>query len=343
LIEPAVDHLTEQVQTDLVTGRLDRCEVTLRTLCDAGLLGQTQRELKIQLKRCYNICEAVEQSNYTVAIRDLRLLAQVIPDAVWVGEIVDSVQRCLENVERVKASPFGLLNQAVGGAVKSQPFADAASRASNYVAPRNRFDCQLKPNGPALKSVRSILQVDQLGCLMIVEGDVCSIGGATSRRCDVSLQTEGVNDQVLVCRDGEDYFASSATAFFVNDILAQKHLLTDGDTIHVGSRGRLKFSQPVPASTTAILHLTGSKLKRRDIRSIVLVGDAVVFGQRRGHFRLPAGQSSVILRSQAERPGNFLIHPKGSQEHRLLSPGNALQISDCHFTLESTESTGGVL
>ena len=342
LIEPAVKHLTDQVQADLVTGRLDRCEATLRTLSDAGLLGQTQRELKNQLQRCYNICAAVEQSDYTAAIRDLRLLAQVIPNADWVGQIVDSVQQCLENVERVKASPFGLLNQPVGGPMKGQPFADAIGRAAEPAALRNRFDCQLKPSRSPLKSIRSILQVDQLGSLMIVEGDVCSIGGATSRRCDVSLQTDGVNDQVLVCRDGEDYFASSATAFFVNDILAQKHLLTDGDTIHVGSRGRLKFAQPVPASTTAILHITGSKLKRRDVRSIVLLADAIVFGRRRGHFRLPDGQASVILRSQAERPGEFLIHQQGSQDCQMLSTGDSLKINDCHFALESTESTGGV-
>jgi hypothetical protein len=104
----------------------------------------------------------------------------------------------------------------------------------------------------------------------------------------------------------------------------------------------LKFAQPIPASTTAILHITGSKLKRRDIRSVVLVGDAVVFGQGRGHFRLPGGQRSVILQSQANQPGEFLIHQKGSQDHRLLSQGDALQINDCHFALESTESTGGV-
>jgi hypothetical protein len=87
----------------------------------------------------------------------------------------------------------------------------------------------------------------------------------------------------------------------------------------------------------------GSKLKRRDVRSIVLLGDAIVFGRRRGHFRLPNGQSSVILRSQAERPGEFLIHQQGSQDCQMLSTGDSLKINDCHFALESTESTGGVL
>ena len=98
----------------------------------------------------------------------------------------------------------------------------------------------------------------------------------------------------------------------------------------------------MPASTTAILQITGSKLKRRDVRSIVLLGDAIVFGRRRGHFRLSSGEPAVIVRKSLDSPGELLIHQHGSQDHQLLSAGDSVRINDSHFALESAESTGGI-
>jgi len=341
-IETAVQQMTAKATSDLVSGRLDRCESTLRSLFDADLAGTVEQELKLQLQRCYNVNRAVEQSQYGDAIRELRLLAQVIPDAAWVESTIQSLQVCLESVEQIKSGPFGLLQRPAAVSVKQVKAADVLdwNQKSHYVSKPIRKDRFQKNESPA--AVGSVLQVDHLGSLLLIQGDVVSFGGATTSGCDVAIQTDGVKDRILICRDGEDYFAVSNTPFFVNELLADRHLLVDGDTVHVGVRGRLKFTKPMPVSSSAVLQITGSKLKRRDVRSVVLFEDAVVFGSRVGHFRLPDVGSPLILRPVADSKGQFLLHQKGSSDRQLLNDGISLEMNDCHFALASIQTMGGV-
>lgn len=342
LVGPSLQHVIERGRADLVLGNLDRCESALRMLEGAGLLGPSQQELKLLLERCYNVRGAVELSDYGEALRELKLLARKLPDAAWIKEMIDSVQVCLDKVEGVKAGPFGLLQQA-GRSYPASNRKMVPVRSNESLLMKNHLgDSEFSPKAN-MAAMRSVLQVDQLGSLLLVQGDLCSVGAATAKRCDVVLQTEGTKDQILICRDGEDYFASSRTAFFVNDLLAERHLLEHGDTIHVGKRGRLKYLRPVAASSTAILQINGSKMKRRDIRAIVLVDDAIMFGQNRGHFRLPSFQPPIILRAAMNSEGDFLIHQKGQSEHQLLRQDSSMQINDCQFALSSTRNTGGTI
>ena len=343
MLEPAITALTDRAAADLVAGHLDRCQSTLATLNEAGFRGTAQQELKAQLGRCYNVRRAVERSDYVEASRELKLLARKIPDATWIDEMLASVQLCLDHVESVKAGPFGLLD------LPTFSRSPAANRSAQPIAaaPMRSYKSSFMNNTPSdndplhdygLTTVRSILQVDHLGSLLLVQGDLCSVGSATASNCDVTLQTDGSKDRIVICRDGEDYFASSQKAFSVNDLSAKRHLLNHGDTIHVGKRGRLKFSQPVAASSTAILQISGSKMKRRDIRAIVLFDDAIMFGRGRGHFRLPSLATPIILRA-ADSGGDFLIHQQGQRDHKLLRHDSSLLINDCQFSLSSTDTT----
>ena len=341
LIEPSVTKLTDRARSDLVSGQLDRCETTLRSLSDAGFCGSTQQELRNQLDRCYNVRRAVERSEYADANRELKLLARKIPDATWINEMIESVQVCLAQVECVKAGPFGLLAQT--GLTSSAQRTPSLIGHWNKRGRMNRqSDEHDRLNGDRLSATRSILQIDQLGSLLLIQGDICSVGAATASSCDVALQTDGSREHVLIRRDGEDYFASSREAFFVNDLLAERHLLSHGDAIHVGKRGRLKYFRPVPASSTAILQIVGSKMKRRDIRAIVLIDDAIVFGRDRGHFRLPNFQPPVILRASDNSNEDFLIHQQGERDRRLFPRDSTLQINDCQFSLSSIQTTGSI-
>ncbi len=341
LIEPSVTKLTERANEDLVSGLLDRCETTLRLLNEAGIDGSVQQEVKVQLNRCYNVRRAVEESDYVDANRHLKLLARKLPEATWISDMLDSVQVCLDRVECVKAGPFGLLGQASF----LPPEQRMPSALGNWNKRRrmNRHGGEYdRSNEAGPSAVRSILQVDQLGSLLLVQGDICSVGAATASRCDVTLQTEGSKDRILICRDGEDYFATSQQPFFVNDLLASRHLLEHSDSIHIGKRGRLKYSRPVAASSTAVLQITGSKMKRRDIRAIVLVDDVVVFGQNRGHFRMSGFDSPIMLRAMPDTNDGFLIHQQGETLHQPFPVDSALQIHDCQFSLSSTQTTGSI-
>jgi len=169
-----------------------------------------------------------------------------------------------------------------------------------------------------------------------------TIGTTSSRRsgigvtADVVLQTDG-GGLITVQRSGEDYLAQSAESFVVNERSSRQHLLSNGDTIKVGKRGRLKFLRSVSASDSAVLRITGSKMKQRQIRSIVLMGDSLVFGSTSGHFRLTNLKSRVIMRPVAGEDA-FMIHQQGRSERQPLSSGASASFDGCQFALEMTDA-----
>ncbi|MDG1897986.1 MAG: hypothetical protein P8J37_24050, partial [Fuerstiella sp.] len=144
--------------------------------------------------------------------------------------------------------------------------------------------------------LRSVLQVDGVGGLLLLSGDVITVGiSASSSRIDVPLVTEGAPGLISIRRDGDDYFAESAEPFRVNGRQETRKLLTSGDSIAVGARGRLRFLKPVAASGSAVLQITGSRLARRYIRSVVLMSDSLLFGPAGSHFRLPHAEFPIVL------------------------------------------------
>ncbi len=109
--------------------------------------------------------------------------------------------------------------------------------------------------------MRSVLQVDGVGGLLLLSSDVITIGTtSSSSRLDVPLVTEGTAAFISIRRDGDDYFAESSELFRVNGRQETRKLLTSGDSIAVGARGRLRFLKPVAASSSAVLQITGSRL-----------------------------------------------------------------------------------
>ncbi|MDA8563322.1 hypothetical protein N9L06_02605, partial [Mariniblastus sp.] len=172
LVGPAVQHLLERARADLVSGNLDRCESTLRMLEEVGLLGKSEQELKLQLGRCYNVRGAVERSDYAEALRELKLLARKLPDATWIDEMIDSVQVCLDKVEGVKAGPFGLLQQA-GARRPARNKQMASVRSDESLRMKKPLDKNEFLPELNITAARSILQVDQLGSLLLVQGDLC--------------------------------------------------------------------------------------------------------------------------------------------------------------------------
>ena len=187
-----------------------------------------------------------------------------------------------------------------------------------------------------------MLHVDQLGSLLVLTEPQVTIGTTSSSRnngigsaADVVLQTEG-GSLITVQRSGEDYLAQSAAPFVVNDRSSRQHLLSNGDTIELGKRGRLKFLRSVSASDSAVLRITGSKMKQRQIRSIVLMGDSLVFGPTSGHFRLASLRSRVIMRPVVGEDA-FMIHQQGHAQRQSLTSGAAAMFDGCQFSLEVTD------
>ena len=327
LITEAATRLQQQAVADFETGRLDRCQENVDLLAKAGFCQQPLGELSDQLTRCRLAIQELKNSNFELALRQLKRAIQISPAATWLESAIAATSQCRDNAERVHSGPLGL-------------FADMARPpvpSNNSIKQAGKRDIRSPrlANAPRqMKCDKSILQVDQLGSILLLRGDLISIGTpSVGKSADIVLQTDGLNAKILISRDGEDYFASSQHGFFVNNQMSDRHILSDGDTITVGTRGRLKFLRSVAASNSAVLMMQGGKLKRRDIRSIVLMDDSILFAKSGGHFPIADLPNRVIVRPTEKSGDEYLIHEQGSTEHRLLSADHSQSIANIRFAL----------
>ena len=79
-------------------------------------------------------------------------------------------------------------------------------------------------------------------------------------------------------------------------------------------------------------------MKQRQIRSIVLLGESLVFGPKSGHFRLPNLQRRLIF-SPSTDTGSFVIHQQGTADRISLTPEAAANIDGCRFTSQRSVSS----
>lgn len=316
--------IRKQIDADLRTGRLDRAVVSLAMLQRAGIDDSETVGLQSHIGQLSQIVNDARQADYTMVLRKLKLQQQVFPDAKWIGEAIAATEKCIAAVEDIFSGPLGFVNDE-----KRQKLAQSKSQTTS---PYFGGGQQQSPRRS------SLLHVDQLGSLLVLAEPQVTIGTTSSRRsgigaaADVVLQTDG-GGLITVQRSGEDYLAQSSEPFVVNDRSSRQHLLSDGDTMEVGKRGRLKFLRSVSASDSAVLRITGSKMKQRQIRSIVLMGDSLVFGPTSGHFRLANLRSRVIMRPVVGEDA-FMIHQQGRAERQSLISGAAASFDGCQFSLE---------
>ena len=346
LANKAAGCLVEIAWEDFNSGRLDRCSRTMQLIAKVQQLagGAAQVELFDLLEKVQSARVWVGQARYAEAADELKKVQLVASDAAWITGALTGLQKCTQGLGELMTGALGLLGD--------DPLSVSAAKRSR--GKQNKFPEGAgvrRPPTTALSCGRSILQVDQVGSLLLLAGEHFSIGTTSTKiDSDIVLQTEGMTEAVYIRRCGEDYLAVSGTPFVINGRSLQEHLLANGDSIEIGKRGRLTFSKPVAASNTAVLQIKGSKLLRRDIRSVVLVGDAVLFGDSASHFRIPGLGNRVIVRpvmqptagsgvGDAKSKTEFLIHQKGDSDPQLLRSGEQVVVGDCQFSLTEPSLT----
>ena len=339
----AAEVLIEGAWEDFDRGRLDRCDRTMKLIAGAQPVANGARvvELLGLLKKIQSALAAAREARYSAAADELQKVKLVASKTTWIDGALAGLQKCIQGLGEFMNGPLGLLEGVAppdGLANRSRP---QQNKRQNSIGLR-------RPVSQGLSCGKSILQVDQVGSLLMLVGDYFSIGTtATKVRPDVVLQTEGMPDAVYIRRSGEDYIAVCNAPFVVNRKTLREHVLSHGDSIEVGKRGRLTFSKPVAASNTAVLKISGSKLVRRDIRWIVLVGDAVLFGNSNSHFKTPGLGNRVIVRpvgeatpecgmTIAQKETEFLIHQKGDSDPQLLRSGEQVVVEKWRFSLIAT-------
>lgn len=121
--------------------------------------------------------------------------------------------------------------------------------------------------------------------------------GATGHAgsCDVPLTGFVGNGSLTIERASGRYklLAENNEEVVVNERRCQERSLADGDSVRVGKRCRVKFRRPTADVPSAVLELTGARLSRPDIRSVVLFDETLVVGP---------GQSSHLMARNLEQP-----------------------------------------
>jgi hypothetical protein len=146
---------------------------------------------------------------------------------------------------------------------------------------------------------------------LLLRSDRIRIGSASrSDGIDIPLLTDGISEPVEIRRQGDDYLLTSAAALEINRCQVTSRLLADGDVLSIGRRGRIRFSKPVAASSTAMLELTSAAMQRAEIRRVALFADSLILGK--------GPHSQVVIREAEDR---YVLYGSGDQfAIRTLGP-----------------------
>ena len=84
-----------------------------------------------------------------------------------------------------------------------------------------------------------------------------------------------------------------------SSVTADEVLFNNGDRITLSSRCRFVFIRPTPASNSALLHLTGARLQKGDVRSVILLDRELIIGPgASAHIRCDEMSDSAVLHAR---------------------------------------------
>jgi tetratricopeptide (TPR) repeat protein len=283
-----------ETRESIDAGRIDRAQALIDRLLP--LAGRTVDLLEVDriVGQCEVAAESIARGQPQDAERVLRQLAPVLPQAGWLQDAITAARQAAEGIEHLRVGPLGLIMaQAPRWPERSQPL---QSDQDLETTRRIEVAGAAQPAGQG-GTDRFLLQVDGIGSYLVVRKGVVTIGAAgSSSGCDIPLMTEPGLAGVTIERSEEDYFLRSPQAVLVNDKPVTQRLLVDGDRIALSSRCRMRFGLPNAASTSAVLHLSGTRLPKTDARRVILLDRELVIGPgSASHVRADSLAEPVVL------------------------------------------------
>ncbi len=307
--------VVERVRTDIEQGRLDRGRSFLRRL-PLGSDGTDIAELKEALAWCGQAAEHIAVGRPGGALPLLRKVKAICPSARWLDVAISDAKRAAEAYEELDAGPLGLSmmdgsqnegRKAVGGSVKAEGQVRSvpvrAYEETPYGVTTNGHDGAAgNPDSSSLPS-RFVLQVDGVASFVVFRDARVTVGPiSSSARPMLALIADPNMPAVMLERMEGDYFVRSATPIEVNGQSVTEKLLANGDRIALSSRCHIKFHLPNPASTTAVLTVSGARLSRPDIRQLILMDRDILIGPyTNNHIRTEQLKDTVTLFAQNGR------------------------------------------
>ncbi|HSV98834.1 MAG TPA: hypothetical protein VLI39_01580 [Sedimentisphaerales bacterium] len=303
----------ERIRLDLEQGRIDRAQAFVQRVAPLGKDGAELAELVEALARCRQAALYIAAGRPGDALPLLRKVKLVCPTAAWLDSAISDIKRAAEAYEELDAGPLGLtLADAAPIMEPGDSEADAAVASANRYPPQPPMQERAMPNqtGESLPS-KFVMQIDGVGSFLVFREQRVTIGPiSSSARPMLGLMADPNTPVVLIERVDEDYFVRCQKPIDVNGKSVGEAMLRDGDRITLSPRCVLRFHLPNPASTTALLTISGARLNRPDIRQVILMDRDILVGPyTNNHIRTDLVKDPVALFAQN---GRLLCRAKDS-------------------------------
>jgi tetratricopeptide (TPR) repeat protein len=296
--------VVERVRSDLEQGRIDRAHAFLQQAMPFGKDGTELAELTETLARCRQAAQHVAAGRPGAALPLLRKVKVVCPSARWLDSAISDIKRAAEAYEELDAGPLGLtLADATTMMDEVKPDADAAGAPGKNRAQGVAMQERAVPAGGESLPSRFIMQIDGVGSFLVFREPRVTLGPiSSSARPMLGLMTDPNSPVILIERVDGDYFVRAQAPIDVNGKSVGEAMLRDGDRITLSSRCILRFHLPNPASTTALLTISGARLSRPDIRQVVLMDRDILVGPyTNNHIRTDQLKDAMTLFAQNGR------------------------------------------
>jgi hypothetical protein len=307
----------QRIHADIDQGRLDRASSLLQRFQPLGKDGAEVAELGEVLAWCRQAAQHVAAGRPATALPLLRKVKAMCPSARWLDAAITDTKRAAEAYEELDAGPLGLtptgpayhgLPEATGGSVKAEGVGDGftvSAQDHRQAALDDATRRNQSPENPEAGDMptRFVLQIDGVGSFVVFRDSRVTVGPiSSSGRPLLALIADPNLPLVCLERVDGDYFIRSQTPVDVNGQAVTEKLLADGDRIALSSRCRIQFHLPNPASTTAVLTVTGARLSRPDIRQIILMDRDILVGPyANNHIRTEHVKDPIALFAQNGR------------------------------------------
>ena len=321
--------LTAQVTESLAAGHLGRAErlLTAETHlpgpgCDA------LAEAREVLRACRAARAHFRAGRLGRAKEQLRLAATLAANPRWVQEDLQRLSAAAEAMGALRGGPlFTLPGDSLPPAGEGdRPVATDGGQAA---PPAPRRDARAASEPAAAR--RWLLQIDGAGAHQLMADDELTVGPISGEApVDVGLLTDPSAGRITLTRSEGDYLLTAPAAVSVNGQATTRRLLSDGDTIALSPRCRLRFVRRHPASGSAALELLTGRLPDTDARDVLLIDRELVLGpDANAHVRLPAGSPRGTL---LKRDGGLCLRNEGiagsGADEIPISPGRAVRLGE---------------
>ncbi len=290
LIDQVTSPVVSQLWFEVEASRLDRVEALIDSVRPLVNFDPELTEVCRAMESAREVSSLLDALRFDEAYLQIRKLTPLLGNVAWLSELTDKAKQAAELAVELKTSPLSLLSgsrRPIPNVNSPQPKVDRVA-LSGPSSVENFAEAGLPE--------RLVLQIDGVGSALLLRQPKLKLGGpGRARSCDIALAGFPESGTLTVERLAGRYrlSADDVDEFSVNERRCQEKSLTDGDSVQVGKRCRFKFRRPTADVPTAVIELSGTRLSRPDIRSIVLFDETLVVGP---------GPSSHLVARNIDQP-----------------------------------------